>query len=194
MKFKFEANQTHQLDAIAAVVDLFAGQPKNTEPLRSNLSPAPALDNVEMLDIVTEVGAVGNNLVLDSESILQNLQLIQDRNGLEVTEDLLNGELDFDIEMETGTGKTYVYLRTVFEMAEKYNFTKFIILVPSIAIKEGVTSSIRIMASHFQELYAIPFDASVYSGSTAEEVQSFATSTNVQILVMTIDSLRGDKN
>jgi type III restriction enzyme len=194
MKFKFEANQTHQLDAIAAVVDLFAGQPKNTEPLRSYLSPAPALDNVEMLDIVTEVGAVGNNLVLDSESILQNLQLIQDRNGLEVTEDLLNGELDFDIEMETGTGKTYVYLRTVFEMAEKYNFTKFIILVPSIAIKEGVTSSIRIMASHFQELYAIPFDASVYSGSTAEEVQSFATSTNVQILVMTIDSLRGDKN
>lgn len=195
MKFKFEASQRHQLDAIAAVVDLFSGQPKDIEPLRNTLTVSQTDSaNMEMLDMVAEVGAVGNNLILDKESILQNLRSIQDRNGLEVTDSLADDSLDFDIEMETGTGKTYVYLRTIFEMAKKYNFTKFIILVPSIAIKEGVTSSIRIMASHFQELYSIPFDTSVYSGSTAEEVQAFATSTNVQILIMTIDSLRGDKN
>ena len=195
MKFKFEASQRHQLDAITAVVDLFNGQPKDIEPFRKALTvPQKDSAETEMLDLVVEVGAIGNNLILDKESILQNLKLIQDRNGLEVADALTDESLDFDIEMETGTGKTYVYLRTIFEMAQKYNFTKFIIMVPSIAIKEGVTSSIRLMAPHFQELYSIPFSVSVYSGSTAEEVQSFATSTNVQILIMTIDSLRGDKN
>lgn len=195
MKFKFDSSQKHQLDAIAAVVDLFAGQPKDAAPLRIPLTSSSSMaDQAEMLDIAAEIGAIGNNLVLDKESIFQNLQSIQDRNGLEVVNSLTDSSLDFDIEMETGTGKTYVYLRTVFEMAQKYNFTKFIILVPSIAIKEGVNSSIKNMAHHFQELYSIPFDASIYSGSSAEEVQSFATSTNVQILVITIDSLRGDKN
>jgi type III restriction enzyme len=97
--------------------------------------------------------------------------------------------------METGTGKTYVYLRTIFELSEKYNFKKFIILVPRVAIREGVSTSIRLMKQHFRDLYpGQPFDFSVYSGASAEEVQSFATSTNVQILVMTIDSIRGDKN
>jgi type III restriction enzyme len=96
--------------------------------------------------------------------------------------------------METGTGKTYVYLRTIFELSKKYNFTKFIILVPSVAIKEGVATSIRLMKDHFTELYSIPFDSFTYSGKSSEEVQAFATSTNVQIMVMTIDSVKGDKN
>lgn len=107
---------------------------------------------------------------------------------------LIDDALDFDIEMETGTGKTYVYLRTIFELAQKYDFTKFVILVPSVAIKEGVTTSIRLMRDHFQELYSTPFDFSVYSGKAAEEVQPFATSTSVQIMVMTIDSVRGDQS
>lgn len=97
--------------------------------------------------------------------------------------------------METGTGKTYVYLRTIFELAKKYGFTKFIVLVPSVAIREGVNTSIRLMREHFRSLYpAQPFDANVYSGDKAEEVQAFATATNVQILVMTIDAIRGNKN
>src|SRR5699024_2587719 len=124
---------------------------------------------------------------------LANLQRVQDKNGLEVASRLFDESLDFDIEMETGTGKTYVYLRTIFELAEKYNFTKFVILVPSVAIREGVNTSIRLMRSHFENLYKkrnITFDSSVYSGKTAEEVQSFATSTNVQIMVMTIGSMR----
>ncbi|WP_233430541.1 DEAD/DEAH box helicase family protein [Brevibacterium antiquum] len=136
--------------------------------------------------------------MLDHDTVLANLQRVQDKNGLEVASKLFDDSaLDFDIEMETGTGKTYVYLRTVFELAEKYNFTKFVILVPSVAIREGVNTSIRLMRSHFENLYKkrnITFDSSVYSGQNAEEVQSFATSTNVQIMVMTIASLRGDKN
>jgi type III restriction enzyme len=195
MEFKFDANQGYQKDAISSVVDLFDGQPFDASTLeikfRTNHLDVGAQ---AALDLVDEVGSIGNNLLLDHTSILQNLKRIQDRNGLEVAEELSGESLDFDVEMETGTGKTYVYLRTIFELSKKYNFTKFVILVPSVAIKEGVTSSIRLMTKHFSQLYATPFDTTVYSGSSAEEVQSFATSTNLQILVMTIDSLRGDKN
>jgi len=186
--FQFDPGQQFQLDAIRAVVDLFDGQPKNAEQLTATLQG-------EFMGVAEEVGAIGNNLVLDEAAILANLQTVQDRNGLEVVTALADGKLDFDIEMETGTGKTYAYLRTVFELAEKYGFSKFIVLVPSVAIREGVNTSIRLMREHFRELYpAQPFDASVYSGDRAEEVQAFATATNVQILVMTIDAVRGDKN
>ncbi len=196
MEFKFDAHQEYQQDAIAAIVDVLEGQPADVVALASTLQGVvpDSGDQMSAFDMVGEVGAVGNNLLLDEATILQNLQTVQNRNGLEVVGELAGGSLDFDIEMETGTGKTYVYLRTVFELAKNYNFTKFIVLVPSVAIREGVTTSIRLMTKHFQELYATPFDSFVYSGSTPEEVHSFATSTSVQIMVMTIDSLRGDKN
>lgn len=196
--FKFDSSQQYQLDAINSVVDLFDGQPKDAEKLettlRGQVEATKDADNTAFdLDLSQEVGAVGNRLVLDNNTVLENLQRVQDRNGLEVASKLSGDTLDFDIEMETGTGKTYVYLRSIFELAEKYNFTKFVILVPSVAIREGVSTSIRLMRSHFEELYKkrnITFDSSVYSGKTAEEVQSFATATNVQIMVMTIGSMR----
>lgn len=196
MEFKFDAHQQYQQDAIAAVVDLFDGQPAGQAALETILQGVvpDSGDQLTAFEIASEVGAVGNLLLLDDEAILQNLQIVQDRNGLEVVGELAGGEMDFDIEMETGTGKTYVYLRTIFELAKRYNFTKFVVLVPSVAVKEGVTTSIKLMTKHFQDLYSTPFDATVYSGSSAEEVQPFATSTSVQIMVMTIDSLRGDKN
>ncbi len=195
MEFKFDAHQQYQQDAIAAVVDLFDGQPVDARALEVMLiSEQSGIGEQDVLEIAVEVGAVGNSLLLDDEAILQNLQTVQNKNGLEIVDELAGGALDFDIEMETGTGKTYVYLRTIFELAKRYNFTKFVILVPSIAVKEGVVTSIRLMTKHFQELYAEPFNVTVYSGSSAEEVQSFATSTSVQIMVVTIDSLRGDKN
>ena len=199
--FQFDASQPYQLDAIASVVDLFDGQPKDAEKLVTTLRGAAVLPDSEQaaldIDLTQEVGAVGNSLVLDRDLILANLQRVQDRNGLEVAPSLAGDALDFDIEMETGTGKTYVYLRTIFDLAVRYNFTKFVILVPSVAIREGVSTSIRLMREHFENLYkpqGITFDASIYSGKSAEEVQSFATSTNVQILIMTIDSIRGNAN
>ena len=193
MEFKFDANQSYQQQAISSIVDLFDGQPADAPSLITTLDFEKSEEQI-LFELAIEVGAVGNNLVLDNDSILGNLQRIQDRNGLEITSDLEANRLDFDIEMETGTGKTYVYLRTIFELAQRYKFNKFIILVPSVAIREGVKTSIALMEKHFNSLYAMPFDSSVYSGSAAEEVQSFATSTSVQILIMTIDSLKGDKN
>lgn len=199
--FQFDASQQYQLDAISSVVDLFDGQPKDAEKLLTTLRGSLVLPHSSQaqldVDLTQEVGAIGNSLVLDRDLILANLQRVQDRNGLEVASMLYDDTLDFDIEMETGTGKTYVYLRTIFELAAKYNFTKFVILVPSVAIREGVNTSIRLMRSHFENIYTqqgITFDSSIYSGKTAEEVQSFATATNVQIMIMTIDSIRGNAN
>lgn len=199
--FQFDASQPYQLDAIASVVDLFDGQPKDAEKLVTTLRSGVVLPESDQatldIDFTQEVGAVGNSLVIDRDLILANLQRVQNRSGLEVAPSLAGDALDFDIEMETGTGKTYVYLRTIFDLAVKYNFTKFVILVPSVAIREGVSTSIRLMRGHFENLYKpqdITFDASIYSGKNAEEVQSFATSTNVQILIMTIDSIRGNAN
>lgn len=203
MRFQFDPHQPYQASAIEAVTDLFDGQPADAEQLATTfrlLSSEPALfDQGEVsgqvsLDIAAEIGAVGNNLVLDEDTILANLQRVQDRNGLESAQALADG-LQFDVEMETGTGKTYVYLRTAFELAKRYRFTKFIILVPSVAIREGVKTSIDLMREHFRHLYPeINMDASVYAGERAEEVRDFASATSLQFLVMTIDSLRGDKN
>ena len=188
MEFKFDSQQQYQLDAISAVVDLFEGQPADAGAMEAKLQIDffSKTEGQTALYIVDEVGAVGNNLLLDTEAMLQNLQAVQDRNGLQVANEIAGGTLDFDIEMETGTGKTYVYLRTIFELAQRYNFRKFIVLVPSTPIKEGVTTSIRNMTKHFQDLYAEPFDVSVYSGSAAEEVQPFATSTSIQIMVTVV--------
>ena len=203
MRFQFDPHQAYQASAIDAVTDLFDGQPADADQLVTTfrlLPSDPALsDQGEVsgqvsMDIAAEVGAVGNNLVLDEDTILANLQRVQDRNGLESAQTLTDG-LHFDVEMETGTGKTYVYLRTAFELAKRYRFTKFIILVPSVAIREGVKTSIDLMREHFRHLYPeINMDASVYSGKRAEEVRDFASATSLQFLVMTIDSLRGDKN
>ena len=203
MKFKFDSNQQYQLDAIGSVVDLFEGQPNDVEQLVEKIPVDLGFGHLplrlereagEQEEISLEIGAVGNNLVLDEETILQNLQRIQENNGLMPGEELVDG-LQFDIEMETGTGKTYVYLRTIFELAEKYGFTKFVILVPSVAIREGVNTSIELMRSHFNELYpTLPFDHFVYSGNDAEQVHAFATSTAIQIMVMTVASIKGDAN
>lgn len=203
MRFQFDPHQPYQASAIEAVTDLFDGQPADADQLETTfrqLSAEPALfDQSEVpgqvsMDITAETGAVGNNLVLDEDTILENLQRVQDRNGLESAQTLADG-LRFDVEMETGTGKTYVYLRTAFELAKRYRFTKFIILVPSVAIREGVKTSIDLMREHFRHLYPeINMNASVYAGERAEEVRDFASMTSLQFLVMTIDSLRGDKN
>jgi type III restriction enzyme len=188
MKIKYDANQKFQQDAIASVVDLFEGQPGDADTFLSNIKATQKEGQL----FAYEIGAVGNSLVLGDEAILENLKYVQNNKGLPVSNEL--DGMNFSVEMETGTGKTYVYLRTVFELAKKYNFTKFIILVPSVAIKEGVKTSIESMRQHFFDQYALPFDLYVYDGKSPESVQSFATSTNIQIMIMTIQGIKGDKS
>src|SRR5690606_11898216 len=123
--FQFEPRQQYQLEAIAAVVDLFDGQPKDADKLAVTMrgTAGQPIEGQLAVDTAQEIGAIGNNLVLDESVILANLQAVQDRNGLEQSASLAGGKLDFDIEMETGTGKTYVYLRTIFELAQHYGFS-----------------------------------------------------------------------
>jgi type III restriction enzyme len=117
---------------------------------------------------------VGNRLSLLDDELLTNLSDVQLQYGLDQSTDLGSG--DFTIEMETGTGKTYVYLRTIFELNKRYGFTKFVIVVPSVAIKEGVYKSLQITESHFEGLYSgVPFDYFIYDSAKLGQVRNFAT-------------------
>lgn len=190
MKIKYESSQPFQLKAIRAITDIFEGQPNDIEAF-SGVIRSESVRGAQP-SLFNEVGSVGNNLLLEEDTILENVRAIQEDNGEEPVA-YLNG-MNFSIEMETGTGKTYVYLRTALELVKKYNFTKFIIITPSIAIKEGVKSSLDSMKEHFtKELGYNPYEATMYDGKSPEVVQSFATSTMTQFMVMTIDSIRGNR-
>jgi type III restriction enzyme len=184
MKLQFDKNLEYQQQAIASVVDLFRGQ----TPMQTNFTVSAYRGQIGLFD--TENG-IGNRLELDEEEILKNLQEVQLRNGLPQTKTLKAGNYDFDIEMETGTGKTYVYLRTILELHRNYGFSKFIIVVPSIAIKEGVYKSLQITEEHFKELYDNTiYNYFIYDSSNLEQVRSFAVSNNIEIMVINIDAFR----
>ena len=153
----------------------------------------------------TELG-VGNRLLLAEDSLLANTRTVQAHNEIEVAEpngplegwELFDGPANvsrqcphFSVEMETGTGKTYVYLRTIFELSLRYGFQKFIIVVPSVAIREGVLKNIEITAEHFRALYNnLPFEHFVYDAKKVNRLRQFATSNTLQILIINIDAFR----
>jgi type III restriction enzyme len=131
---------------------------------------------------------IGNRLTLLDDEILRNLHDVQLRHGLPPSASLESG--DFTVEMETGTGKTYVYLRTIFDLNRSYGFTKFVIVVPSIAIKEGVYKSLQIMEDHFRGIYAnVPFEYFLYDSAKLGQVRNFATSPHIQIMVVTVGAI-----
>src|SRR3989338_7411717 len=178
MKFKFDPNQDFQIEAVNAVVDIFEGQEKM---------------NADKAVMGGLLGIYPNYLSLPREEIFANTKAIQERNNIR------NGgvavEYDFSIEMETGTGKTYVYLRTVFELNRRYGWKKFIILVPSVAIREGVIKSLKITREHFSALYDnVPYRFYEYHSKNISQVKHFADSSNINIMVMTIGSFNRDAN
>lgn len=186
MKLQFDANLEYQEQAISSVVDIFRGQ----TPKQSNFTVS-LYDAMEGQGTFFSTTGIGNKLELDEEDILDNLKEVQLRNGLKQSTALEHGKYDFDIEMETGTGKTYVYLRTIFELNKAYGFTKFIIVVPSIAIKEGVKKSLDITKEHFDMLYDnTPYDYFVYDSGKLSQVRDFAVADNIQIMVINIDAFR----
>ncbi len=138
-------------------------------------------------------GGVGNRLEISKEQILKNVQEIQKKNELPASQKL--DGMNFSIEMETGTGKTYVYLRTIYELNKKYGFKKFVIVVPSIAIREGVLKNLEITFEHFQNLYdKTPVNFDVYDSKRVSNLRNFAINNNIQILVINIDSFAKDEN
>lgn len=183
MKIQFESNLEYQDQAISAIVDIFEGQ----EVCQSNFSVSRMTDNI-LHSVHNELG-IGNRLELLDDELLANIQKIQLRNGLGASKKLES--MDFSVEMETGTGKTYVYLKSIFELNRKYGFTKFIIVVPSIAIKEGTKKTLDITSEHFKAIFDnVNYDYFIYDSSNLEQVRDFATSSDIRIMVINIDAFR----
>lgn len=188
MQFLFDANQEHQLAAIDGIVQLFEGLPQSSVAM----------------DFVAGTGfAVRNTLQIDEVLLLKNLNAVQEGNKLpqdtalhhlENTVQTATGEEvvrfpNFSVEMETGTGKTYVYIRTALELSTKYGLRKFIIVVPSVAIREGVLKSFEMTEKHLKDLYDnLPFRYYTYDSQNLSQVRQFAASDSVEFMVMTIDS------
>ncbi len=185
MKLHFEPNLDYQLQAIEAVCDIFRGQ----EICRSVFTVVrDVADPQQRMGFAESDLGSGNRLALLEDELLKNLHDIQLKNGLPPSSSLASG--DFTVEMETGTGKTYVYLRTIFELNKRYGFTKFVIVVPSVAIKEGVYHSIETAAEHFKALYTgVPFDYFLYDSAKPGPVRNFATSPHIQIMVVTVGAI-----
>ncbi|MET3710771.1 type III restriction enzyme [Sphingomonas trueperi] len=196
MKFVFEAELPHQVAAINAVVDLFAGQ----EQRQSLFTIAPRQVAGE-LDYAEKLLGYANRFDLLDEAILANLNDVQNRHALpasptlEVTakgkrDAVGDYKMDFTVEMETGTGKTYVYLRTIFELNRRYGFTKFVIVVPSVAIREGVKKTIEQTRDHFRQIYdGVPFESFVYDSSDLSRIIDFASSSSIRVMIATVQSL-----
>jgi len=184
MKFKFDPSLEYQREAIDAILGVFNGQPiAHTDFELSLASAAGGLFQSEL--------GVGNNIVLPEDGIHGNVKKIQEANAIEKVARLQG--MNFSVEMETGTGKTYVYLRTIFELNKTYGFKKFIIVVPSVAIREGVLKSIDMMQEHFRTLYEnVPFDYFVYDSKRLGNVRQFATSNQIQIMIINIQSFQKD--
>ncbi len=195
MEFKFDANQEHQVNAIAAVTGLLEGQPR----IESSLTFASG----------ASFAAVANRLDLDEGALLANLQSVQEQNGvaqdlalqcIEETVETAAGTKavrfpNFSIEMETATGKTYVYLRTVLDLHARYGLKKFIVVVPSVAIREGVLKTLTITERHLKELYGNPpYRYYIYDSENLSLVRQFALSDGIEIMVMTIDSFNKASN
>ncbi len=186
MKLHFEPDLDYQHTAIEAVCDLFRGQEINRTEFTVTRRPEGGAQGE--LGLVENERGIGNRLTLLDDEIIGNLKDIQLRNGLPPSAGLTSG--DFTVEMETGTGKTYVYLRTIFELNKRFGFTKFVIVVPSVAIKEGVYKTLQITEEHFKGLYSgQPFDYFLYDSSKLGQVRNFATSPTIQIMVVTVGAI-----
>lgn len=190
MKIKFEEDLAYQLEAINSITDIFSGQNSN----KTLFTVERKSGTLNFGTVENELG-IGNGLLLFPEEILENLNNIQLRNGLPKTKTLKKDNYNFSVEMETGTGKTYVYLRTIMELNKKYGFTKFIIVVPSIAIKEGVYKTLEITKEHFKSLYDnVPYDYFIYDSKKMDMIRNFAVNDTIQIMVITIDAFNKDSN
>ncbi|MEO9021411.1 MAG: DEAD/DEAH box helicase family protein [Ginsengibacter sp.] len=185
MKLHFDSNQEYQLEAIKSITDIFEGQPLSAGDFEFAIHTSGTF--------LSENG-FGNQLNLSEIQVWKNIQAIQKRNDIKTANTVFQG-MNFSVEMETGTGKTYVYLRTIYELQRLYGFKKFVIVVPSVAIREGVLKNLQITHEHFQSLYdkaAINFD--IYDSKKVSNLRGFASNNAVQILVINIDSFAKDEN
>lgn len=203
MKFKFKI-QDYQTDAVQSIIDVFKGQPKLTNVKYTRdlgIRPQPKQGDLwDMIDAFEEevaatcevveedevTGFENAKLVLTNQQMLDNIREIQAKNNIKQSETLIQelGACSLDVEMETGTGKTYVYIKTIFELNKAYGFSKFIIVVPSIAIREGVKKSFEITGEHFMEHYKKKARFFIYNSKDLTKLDTFSSSASINVMII----------
>ncbi|GAA1904572.1 type III restriction-modification system endonuclease [Lapillicoccus jejuensis] len=188
MKLQFKVQQ-YQTEAVDAVVDVFSGQPF-ADGVSYRIDPgkhsAPTL--------LEDAGLRNAEIALTTPQLLTNVHATQQARGLTPSKDLKDpvknsaASINLDIEMETGTGKTYVYIKTIMELHKRYGWSKYIVVVPSIAIREGVMKSFDITADHFQQLYGTKPRTFVYNSSRLQEVERFSSDSGVQVMIINMQA------
>ena len=186
--FQFDDNLEYQKKAVDSVIELFRGLPKLLDSIYAERIRKTRL---------TEKDPVRNIDIVRGNKLFQNLKKVQLKNGLFTDEKSYNKhERDFTVEMETGTGKTYVYLRTILELHKEYGFKKFMIVVPSVAIRKGVEKSIEQLREHFKRLYNVDLSkySFIYDSNNLGKVNNFVEENNLSICVMNIQAFNKDSN
>ena len=191
MKFQFEQLE-YQEDAIKSIVDIFNGQ--EVYQSRFTVTAANSTKKGAQTSAFDDLG-YGNKLRLTDNELYRNIKAIQQQNKLAISDSEEASKKQFCVEMETGTGKTYVYLRTIMELHEKHNFTKFIIVVPSVAIREGVNKSIENTRTQIKKDFNnVIYESFVYDSKDVTRIQNFARSQNIEIMVINIQAFNADDN
>lgn len=194
MKFNFKIQQ-YQTDAVDAVVKVFNGQGFHDkikfirdigETKPENMQLGFTEEDVDLYDPANDTGYKNELVELSDEQLLQNIHTLQSQNNIKLSPSLVKdlGRCSLDIEMETGTGKTYVYIKTMFELNKKYGWSKFIVVVPSIAIREGVKKSFEITADHFMEHYGKKARFFIYNSSNLNQLDNFSSSSGINVMII----------
>ncbi len=201
MKLKFKV-QAYQSNAVAAFADCFAGQPQSSG-VRYRIDPgakSPTATHPTQLQLIatqhqdlSDAGFKNAELVLNPVQLLENIQLIQRRQNLPVSTALVGDKstgcaLNLVVEMETGTGKTYCYIKSMFELNKRYGWSKFIVVVPSIAIREGVFKSLEITAEHFLESYGKKARFFIYNSKSPHHLESFSSDAGINVMVINVQA------
>ena len=189
MKLKFKT-QSYQTEAVQAVIDCFKGQPPATaEAISYRIDPGKAKKGVE--DLFGEGGSKNADLKLTDVTLLENISQVQRQQNLPQSCELVKtkvSKINLDIEMETGTGKTYCYIKTIFELNKQYGWSKFIIVVPSIAIREGVAKSLEITAEHFLGTYHKKARFFIYNSKQLHHLESFSSDAGINVMVINVQA------
>ena len=193
MKFNFKIQQ-YQTDAVDAVINVFNGQGfhknggyiRDLGTLERPTAVQTSLLNEDEADIYDDTGFKNDELDITDTQLLTNIQKLQRDNNIKVSPSLVKdlGRCSLDIEMETGTGKTYVYIKTMFELNKRYGWTKFIVVVPSIAIREGVKKTFEITSDHFMEHYGKRARFFVYNSSNLTQLDSFSSDGGINVMII----------
>lgn len=197
MKLKFKT-QAYQSAAVQAVVDCFKGQPPaSAEAITYRIDPGQAKKGTE--DLFSDSGFKNADLTLTDLALLDNIQQVQRGQNLPMSDTLVKtkvARINLDVEMETGTGKTYCYIKTIFELNRRYGWSKFIIVVPSIAIREGVAKSLEITAEHFLETYQKKARFFIYNSKQLHHLESFSSDAGINVMVINVQAFaaRGADN